>query len=210
MAEVEIQAKEYLRKGSQCYVRTDYDEAIVCFTKSIELLPRDGAYDFRGCAYLEKEEYDKAIADFSEAIRLCPVEDKIGLSKTYYNRGEAYRRKGDNDKALTDVRQALKLNFRNGEAQTLHGFLTKSFFPPIELMLEESNVPPLDPKTRRIALRWLSLTKFLMLVFVVYGFVRYVIKGTPREAIAASAFLLLISFIYLINLVFVTKWINRE
>jgi tetratricopeptide (TPR) repeat protein len=210
MGETNIKAKEYLRKGEECYTRKNYNEAVAWFTKSIQLCPSDAAHDFRGCAYLEKEEYDKAISDFSEAIKLCLPEDSGGLSKIYYNRAESYRRKGDNNKALMDVRQAIKLNFLNRQAQKLHGYLTKSPFPPIQLMLEKSHVPPLDPKTKQISLMWLSVTKILMFIFVVYVFINYVIRGTERQAIRAVIFILLIVCLYLINLSFVRKWIDRE
>lgn len=125
----EAKAKDYINKGEHFFKEKNYDEAITWFTKSIEANPTDGAYDFRGCAYLEKGEYDKAIADYSRAIELCSPDDKNGLSKIYYNRALDHMGKDDHGKALIDARKAIEYNLANKHAQKLHGYITRNPLP---------------------------------------------------------------------------------
>ena len=125
----ETSAKEYLEKGIHCYERRNFDEAIEWFTRSTELNPNVETYDYRGCAYLEVKKYNKAISDHSEAIKLCPIENKIGLSKVYYNRALSYLGQADKGKALMDARKAIEIDLKNREAQRLHASITGDPLP---------------------------------------------------------------------------------
>ena len=74
------------RYGELARNAKSWDEAIVQYTKAIELDPTYGpAYFSRGQVYYHKLQYDKAIIDFSRAIEIEPSEPKY-----YFNRGKSY------------------------------------------------------------------------------------------------------------------------
>ena len=95
----------YNNRGVDYGEKGEYDLAIKCFTKAIELKPDYAlAYNNRGAVYRSKGEHDLAIEDCNEAIRL-----KHDYAEPYSNRGAAYRNKGDYDRAIRDYDRAIKL-----------------------------------------------------------------------------------------------------
>ncbi|MXY28433.1 tetratricopeptide repeat protein, partial [Candidatus Poribacteria bacterium] len=83
----------------------EYDLAIKCFTKAIELKPDYAiAYNNRGAVYRSKGEHDLAIEDCNKAIQL-----KSDYAEPYSNRGAAYRNKGNYERAIKDYDRAIKL-----------------------------------------------------------------------------------------------------
>ena len=94
-----------------------WDEAIVEFTRAIELNPKDAeAYNNRGLIYQDKGDYDRALADFSRAIEIDPKGGEV-----YVNRGFVYHIKGDYDKALADYTRAIELNPKDAKAYSYRG-----------------------------------------------------------------------------------------
>lgn len=84
----------------------NYKEAIVDFTKAIELeLPYSFAYYGRGIAYKNLNETEKAKADFEKAIEFDTEESDELLAF----RGLAYHELGKYDEAITDFNKAYKL-----------------------------------------------------------------------------------------------------
>ena len=80
-----------------------HDQAIIIFTKAIELDSEDAeAYSNRGNAYCEKGEMDKAIADYTKAIDLKPK-----VAESYYTRGEAWLRMRKWEEAQRDLTAAI-------------------------------------------------------------------------------------------------------
>jgi anti-anti-sigma factor len=64
-------AEEWWERGRALVARGEYDQAIACFNKALDLTPGDTAnYLERGNAYLLKGDADAAIADFTQFIRL--------------------------------------------------------------------------------------------------------------------------------------------
>lgn len=87
------------------------DEALIDYTKSLELKPRAGTYNNRARIYHAKGDYQKAIEDFNRAIAMNP-----SFAEAYNNRGLTYRALGDSGGALADFATALKINPRLGAA----------------------------------------------------------------------------------------------
>ena len=81
---------EHLEQGRTYGDQQQWDEAIVQYTKAIELDPELAeAYNNRGIAYGQKGESDNAIADFDKVIELDP--ERV---EAYNLRGIAYKNKG--------------------------------------------------------------------------------------------------------------------
>ena len=75
-------------------------------SEAIRLNPKNAdAYNYRGCAWVEKGELDKAITDFNEAIRLDPKD-----ADAYHNRAIYYGQIiGNRAKAALDKQKAIEL-----------------------------------------------------------------------------------------------------
>ena len=95
----------------------NYDAAIDCFSKSIELNRRYPApFLGRGALYAREGAHDLAIQDYDSAIELNPRS-----SEAYANRGAAYSTKGDYDRAIQDCDRAIQLDPRLASAYTNRG-----------------------------------------------------------------------------------------
>ena len=100
--------EEWLDRGRAYSVTGNYENAILDFTKAIDLKPTNAAaYDGRGGAYVGKKDYIRAVADLTEAIRLNP--------KSVYSivdRGHSYFLMKDYDRSIADFTEAIRLNPR--------------------------------------------------------------------------------------------------
>ena len=76
-------------------------QAILDYSKAIDIAPSFVAYHNRGLAYLRISEYRKAIADFTKAIEL-----NGSIATAYYNRGLAYQAIGRTDLSKLDFEKA--------------------------------------------------------------------------------------------------------
>ena len=90
--------------------KPDYDQAILDYTRTIELKPDSvEAYYNRGLSFVEKRnpDYDQALSDFDRAIKLSPK-----LAGAYNNRGTVYAKRPDPDhiQAIKEYNRALELN----------------------------------------------------------------------------------------------------
>ena len=98
----------WLLRASLLEMRGDYDKAIECYKKAIELNPDYAdAYGGIGTTYCKKDCYDKAIECYKIAIEL---ESDFADANTYNNMGIAYRKKGYRDKAIEYYEKAIELN----------------------------------------------------------------------------------------------------
>jgi len=103
-----------LYQGIALLEEGQYDHAIACFNRAIEINPRHAdAYNNRGIAYSEgKGQYDQAISDFNKAIEINQKD-----AWAYNNRGLAYAEgKGQYDKAIFDYNKAIEINPRHAAA----------------------------------------------------------------------------------------------
>ncbi|MCP3676046.1 MAG: tetratricopeptide repeat protein [Deltaproteobacteria bacterium] len=106
-------ARTYYKKGNASFQEGQYESAIACFTKAIELNPRDErAYNNRGSAHVGRGEYDAAISDFTKAIEINPR-----YARAYHNRGVAYACIGANEMAELDNGKAFELDSRYAQHQ---------------------------------------------------------------------------------------------
>lgn len=75
-------AEMYFKRGSEKHKKGKFDQAIVEFTKAIEIMPEYvEAYVYRGNLFAETKKYDLAFADFSwkakgELVKAKADEDK--------------------------------------------------------------------------------------------------------------------------------------
>jgi tetratricopeptide (TPR) repeat protein len=101
----ESRAHAYIRMAYGCSRKSDWEQAILYYTKAIELSPKNAvAYYNRGDAYFQLKQYDKAIDDFTSAISIPPT-DWMALDY----RGLAYGTKGDTTNAIRDFNKAIQL-----------------------------------------------------------------------------------------------------
>ena len=105
-------AESWFNEGYDWYNKQDYDKAIECYQKAIELNPDNAnAYHGMGVAYEYKQDYDKAIECYQKAIELNPKD-----AVAYYNMGNAYYNKQDYDKAIECYQKAIELNPKDAVA----------------------------------------------------------------------------------------------
>jgi tetratricopeptide (TPR) repeat protein len=101
-------AADLTQRGLAAGSDEKWNEAILLFTKSLELKPgpKDEAiaYTDRAEAYLHVGKPEDAIRDFDLAIARDPT-----LFQAFYGRGYAYGSKGDFERAVADYK-ALQLN----------------------------------------------------------------------------------------------------
>lgn len=115
---------DYIERGNKQNARGNIDEAIVSYTKAIELGQRVAlAYLLRGAAYHLKRDEDRAMDDLTSAIALDP-----GMIDAYFLRAETKESKKDFAGALIDIERVLQLTtgdqralMRHGELKTLNG-----------------------------------------------------------------------------------------
>lgn len=97
-----VTAADYHIKGRILHQQGQFEDAIKCFERAIEINPKSAhVHNDRGLSYRELENLDKAIYDFSRAIDLW-----IGFADAYYNRGIAHFQLEQYDQALKDFQQA--------------------------------------------------------------------------------------------------------
>ena len=95
----------YYNRGLTYADKEEYDQAIIDYTKAIEIKPRlDKAYAMRGLAYLGKGEFEQAILNFYETVEISP-----GNAEAYYSLGITYYFKKEYDKAWENVHEAQSL-----------------------------------------------------------------------------------------------------
>ncbi len=98
----------YYKRGSEYMAKGEYDQAILCFDKTIKIKPKFApAYCNRGTSYYEKGEYDRAILDFTKALELNPK-----LVDAYYNRAASYYQKKEYDEAWEDVYKTESMEYQ--------------------------------------------------------------------------------------------------
>jgi tetratricopeptide (TPR) repeat protein len=96
----------HYNSGEKYYEGGNFDQAIVEFTKTIELNPNYiDAYQYRAIAYVQLREYDLALADLDKAISLNPDDAYL-----FHVRGVFYKEIGDFDRALADQNKAIDLD----------------------------------------------------------------------------------------------------
>ena len=99
-------AVDYVQSGNAAYTKGKYDQAILDYTKAIDIDPEFAkAYDNRGAAYAQEGNLSGAISDFTMAIANSPND-----AEAYNNRGHAYAKLGNYVPAIFDYNEAIKIN----------------------------------------------------------------------------------------------------
>ncbi len=100
-------AEDWYLRGNEAFAREDYEKALDCYTKLIEMEPDvPGAYYVRGTVYGAKKEYEKAVADFDCAILLYS-----DYAEAYYARAIVYSSQKEYGKAAEDIKKSRDLGF---------------------------------------------------------------------------------------------------
>ncbi|MEI7989773.1 MAG: tetratricopeptide repeat protein [Chloroflexota bacterium] len=103
----ELNAEDYYNLGVSLYQMGNFEEAIIKFTRSIELAPDVYvSYYARGILYFTRGDYPNALTNLNNAIELNQT-----LGILYYRRGQVYQRAGDSDKANADFDKAKQLGY---------------------------------------------------------------------------------------------------
>ncbi len=99
-------SRAYNRRGMAHLSTRNYEQAIIDFTKAIDLDPYYAeAYNNRSIAHLLMENYGQAVADCTRALEQAP-----DFVATYVNRGIAYSGLRDYDQSLGNFDKALELD----------------------------------------------------------------------------------------------------
>ena len=100
-------AQDWYQRGNDAFAREEYDTALDCYTKLIEMEPEmPGAYYTRGTVYGARKEYERAVVDFDNAILLYP-----DYAEAYYARAIAYSAQKEYGKAAADIQKSRDLGF---------------------------------------------------------------------------------------------------
>jgi tetratricopeptide (TPR) repeat protein len=113
-----LNAEGWRRRGATFREYHDYEKAIECHSKAIEMQPNFArAYANRARAYLEMKEYEKAVDDLTKAIEIAPSGQLPEEGAYFCNRAIAYAMLKQYDKAVADDKKALSLNPDSKTAQ---------------------------------------------------------------------------------------------
>lgn len=87
----------------------DYENAIPCYTKAIELNPKDPAFFLnRALCHLRLEKFEAAIEDCDAALAL---DNK--LDKAYFRRMQSHTKLNNFDRALSDCLMMIRMDAKN-------------------------------------------------------------------------------------------------
>ncbi len=106
----------YLNKGAALAGLVEYDKAIKCFSRSIDINPNDIAFENKGRALGIIGEYEKALKCFEEAIKLNPKND-MAISNT----GNVFLFQKNYTEAIVWYDKALDINPNNEHAYNNKG-----------------------------------------------------------------------------------------
>jgi tetratricopeptide (TPR) repeat protein len=112
----------HYNRGLNLVRRGQWDEAIACFKKAVELDPKyASAHDELGYALSQKGQWDEAIACYKQAIKLDPKD-----AMAHANLGVGLHRKGQWDEAIACFKKAVKLDPKNAMAHANLGVALKN------------------------------------------------------------------------------------
>ncbi len=115
------QSEEHMEKGDQLFERGKYEEAIVEYSKSIELDQKNlNAYLQRAMCYNITEQYQKAVDDYDEVLQNEP-----DMIRARNSRGSSYMKLKQYGKAEADFNAVLERNPEDTEALNNRGWCKK-------------------------------------------------------------------------------------
>jgi len=106
------------KKGDKYYFQSEYNKAIVEYTKAIEIDPKDTyAYNNRGNSYNNLGKHTTAIADYTKAIEIDPE-----FVRAYINRGYSYGQLEKYTTAIADYTKAIEIDPKDTYAYNGRGY----------------------------------------------------------------------------------------
>ncbi|KAK3328468.1 serine/threonine-protein phosphatase 5 [Cercophora scortea] len=145
MATKEERAVAIKNEGNKAFAAHDWEKAIDCYSRAIELNDQEPTYwSNRAQAYLKTEAYGYAIRDATRAIELKP-----SFVKAYYRRATAYAAILKPRDALKDFKTCVKIEPNNKDAKLKLVDCEKvvrqqAFFAAIEVGEEPSAAADID------------------------------------------------------------------
>ena len=112
-----IKGNDYFRSG-------DYEEAIIYYTKSLNIMERANLYTNRSLANYKLSKWENAESDATKSIEL---NDTQVLLKGYFRRAHARIKRGKLYEAINDLEECLKIEPTDEEVLTLLKSTTDKF-----------------------------------------------------------------------------------
>lgn len=110
--EVDYSFDDWLYKGIGEYEKGRYAEAIISWTKALEIDPNSVSIHYNiGTAHHRLENYQLSIESYNKAIQLDPQN-----AHAYNNRGVTYKKLKEYEKAIEDYTNAIELNEKDAVA----------------------------------------------------------------------------------------------
>ena len=104
LAENPANAEKWFELGSE-YFESEFQNAVECFSRAIELEPFTWKYYFnRGRKYLSLDHFQQAMADFSMVLRLYPMNDD-----SWHYRGVAHFFLGEYEAAASNFLKCIEV-----------------------------------------------------------------------------------------------------
>jgi tetratricopeptide (TPR) repeat protein len=105
ISRTELLLKEYLLKGNEYYYRKEYNNAIQCYDKALEIEPNDSkAWNNKGTALGQLGNYEEAIKCFDKALEMEP-----NYAKAWDNKGTAFEKLGNYEEAIQCYDKAIEI-----------------------------------------------------------------------------------------------------
>ncbi len=137
------EAHKNFREGLELEDNEDYDKAIQCYNKAINLkYDFASAYKHKGYVWCMKKELEKAEEDLTKSLYFDPVDMNTAFNEvmslvepgfSYHHRSRVYAQKGEKDKALRDCRKEIDIDpnsarpyFNRGQIYANNGELEKA------------------------------------------------------------------------------------
>jgi hypothetical protein len=142
-------ARTYRNMGIASRSDKQYKQAVIFYTKALELKPFDSWCDYvnRGNAWSDLGEYKKALLDYDKSLIAKPH-----YNQAYYNRGIVFEKQNKIKKAIIEFKLAYKNGLRSQELQSKYTQynLMKEIKAPTPLQIPESNSLPIAKTIRSV------------------------------------------------------------
>jgi len=131
----------YRREGLRSLKLEDYEEAVVCYSKAIDIDPEDDdVYFFRGFAHTRLKQYEKALADYNRAIELNPQN-----TEHFAHRGELFILLQNFEQALADFSRIINIAPSNSNSYYNRGLIYQKMEKFQSALNDFSKVAELEP-----------------------------------------------------------------
>jgi tetratricopeptide (TPR) repeat protein len=113
------QARKHMRLGYGHYQDKRFKQALVEYSKAVQLDPNNPeAYFWKARTLIKMQQFDKALIDLQKSVKLNPRH-----SKAYDNLGWLYMMRGDYDKSINYLNKSIQLKPNNGWAYYTRGHI---------------------------------------------------------------------------------------